>query len=177
MHSSLLSNSFTVCERGQKWIKSCNSVSGPRCSSPLCSLWHILISVHCCDFRDDTLLVSITPLKASRYQAKTNPIISCLGWPKAWYWDTLFYRINTSWGLAIQSHDILFHFYADDTQLYVSFWPEDPKLPFSLIHERHLQLNLPLTDLVIIWKVASNFDVIINDHSFQFYHQCLCLMF
>ncbi len=38
----------------------------------------------------------------------------------------LFSTCTTSLGPIIQAHGLSYHFYADDTQLYISFRPDDP---------------------------------------------------
>ncbi len=97
----------------------------------------------------------------------SNSLVSLSRWPGAgrypkhinWSLGFHYTTYTTSLGLIIQAHGFSYHCYADDTQLYLSFEPDDPTVAARIsgcladisawMKEHHLQLNLAKTELLV----------------------------
>ncbi len=68
--------------------------------------------------------------------------------------------LSTSLGSVIQKHDFSYHCFANDTQLYLSFHPDDPTIAsrisacltdiYCWMKDHHLQLKLAKTELLVV---------------------------
>src|SRR4029434_6711037 len=85
----------------------------------------------------------------------------------------LFAIYTTSLGPIIRSHGFSYHCYADDTQLFLSFPPEDTTVSARIsdcladistwMKNHHLQLNLAKTELMVFpAKQAIHHNISIN---------------
>ncbi len=92
------------------------------------------------------------------------------------YWPGMVGEI----GSVIQKHGFSYHCYADDTQLYLSFHPDDPTIAARIsacltniscwMMDHHLQLNLAKTELLV---VSANPSLHHNFTQWRFYIELL----
>jgi len=105
--------------------------------------------------------LGITGTSLHWFESQVEPHQLTTGVPQGSVLRPLLFSIySPSLGPIIQTHGFSYHCNADDTQLYLSFHPDDPTVATRILNcladilewmkKHHLQLNLAKTELLIL---------------------------